>query len=462
MEPVSSGSSDFGLPRPSIPSKIESHPMRLLSSTFTSLRHRNFRLFFIGQLISFIGVWMQNVAQSWLVYDLTHSRLLLGLVYALGSSPILFLALYGGALADRVDKRKLLMATQFSAMIIAWSLGILVVLDKVQIWHIFLLATLLGLDAAIDTPTRQSFIFEMVGREDLTNAIALNSSIFNASRVIGPALAGMLIAGVGLASCFFLNGLTYVAILYALFSMRLQGRPKQPGPRTSTWHGLKEAVRYARSHQAILSLLLLVAILSIFALPYIVMMPVFAKDILRGGPKTLGVLMTATGVGALSGALNLASWGNRRGRSAMALAGALLFLLSLFCFTFSSNLYLSLFLLVLVGGFMITFLATSNTLLQIRVSDEIRGRIMGFFVMALLGMTPLGSLQIGLLAEHLGAPWAIRIGIMVSLIAWMILFRPIRRIEGSEIEEGDGNEQQRQTGEAAAGSEEAEGISGGR
>jgi len=403
--------------------------MRPLGSTFTSLRHRNFRLFFVGQLISFIGIWMQGVAQSWLVYDLTHSRLLLGLVSALGSLPILAFSLYGGTLADRFDKRKLLFFTQCSAMIVAWTLGILVAFDWVRIWHILLLATLLGLDSAIDTPTRQSFIVEMVGREDLTNAIALNSSIFNASRVIGPALAGILIAGVGLAPCFFLNGLTYFAILFALYSMRFEVQTK---PKFSTRHGVREAIHYARSHPAILSLLSLIAIISVFALQYIVMMPVFAKDILGGGPKTLGALLTATGVGALSGALNLASWGNRRGRASMALIGAFLFLISLLLFTFSANLYLSLLLLVLVGAFMITFLATSNTLLQTKVPDDLRGRIMGFFVMALLGMVPLGSLQIGLLAQYLGAPLAIRIGILICLIALWGLLRYLRQIEGEE------------------------------
>jgi MFS family permease len=397
-----------------------------LTSTFASLRHRNFRLFFVGQLVSFIGIWMQWVAQSWLVYELTHSRILLGLVSALASFPILVFSLYGGSLADRVDKRKLLLFTQCSAMIVAWTLGILVAFGWVRIWHIFVLATLLGLDAALDTPTRQSFIIEMVGREDLTNAIALNSTIFNASRVIGPALAGLLIAAVGIAPCFFLNGLTYFAIIFALYSMRLEVRTK---PQFSTRHGLSEAIHYARSRPAIRSLLILVAIVSVFALQYLVMMPVFAKDILGGGPKTLGGLMAATGVGALSGALNLASWGNRRGRESMLLWGAFLFLLALLFFTFSTNLYLSLFLLVLVGGFMITFLATANTLLQLRVADGLRGRIMGFFVMALLGMTPLGSLQIGFLAQYLGAPWAIRIGIFVCLLSLLGLLRNLRRIE---------------------------------
>jgi MFS family permease len=400
--------------------------MSPFTSTFASLRHRNFRLFFVGQLVSFIGIWMQAVAQSWLVYDLTHSRFLLGLVGALASFPILALSLYGGTLADRVDKRKLLLLTQFSAMAIAWSLGFLVASGWIRIWHIFVLATLLGLDAAIDTPTRQSFIIEMVGREDLTNAIALNSTIFNASRVIGPALAGFLIAGVGIAFCFFLNGLTYFAIIFALHSMRFEVRTK---PRFSTRHGLKEAIQYATSHPAILSLLALVAIISIFALQYLVMMPVFAKDILGGGPKTLGALMTATGVGALMGALNLASWGNRGGRELMLIVGAFLFLGALFLFTASTNLYLSLIALVLVGAFMITFLATANTLLQIKVEDGLRGRIMGLFVMALLGMTPIGSLQVGFLAQHLGAPSAIRIGICICLLSLLGLLRNLRHIE---------------------------------
>jgi len=403
--------------------------MRPLSSTFTSLRHPNFRLFFVGQFISFIGVWMQSVAQSWLVYELTHSRLLLGLVSALASLPILAFSLYGGTLADRIDKRKLLLSTQSSAMVMAWLLGILVAFDWIRIWHIFLLATLLGLDTAIDTPTRQSFIFEMVGKEDLTNAIALNSTIFNASRVIGPALAGLLISAVGLSSCFFLNGLTYVAILAALFSMRFEVRDRRPKSKSSVREGLSEVVRYASLHPPIRSLLLLLGIISIFALQYVVMMPVFAKDILGGGPKTLGALMTAIGVGALSGALNLASYGNRRGRTIILLLGAIFFLISLFLFTFSTSLYLSLFLLVLVGFFMITFLATANTLLQITVSNELRGRIMGFFVMALLGMVPLGSLQLGFLAQHLGAPWAIRAGIAICVLSWTALLPQLRRIE---------------------------------
>ncbi|MDH7499456.1 MAG: MFS transporter [candidate division NC10 bacterium] len=403
--------------------------MSPLSSTFTSLRHRNFRLFFFGQLVSFIGVWMQNVAQSWLVYELTHSRLLLGLVYTLGSLPILAFSLYGGTLADRADKRKLLLFTQSSAMVMAWLLGILIAFDWIRIWHIFVLATLLGLDTAIDTPTRQSFLFEMVGKEDLTNAIALNSTIFNASRIIGPAVAGLLISAVGLSSCFFLNGLTYLAILAALFSMRFEVERVRPSSKSSILHGLSEVLRYAGAHPPIRSLLLLLAIISIFALQYVVMMPVFAKDILGGGPRTLGALMTAIGVGALIGALNLATYGNRRGRTLLLLLGAILFLLSLFLFTLSTHLYLSLFLLVLVGFFMITFLATANTLLQITVSDELRGRIMGLFVMALLGMVPLGSLQLGFLAQHLGAPWAIRIGTALCMLSWLALLPQLRQIE---------------------------------
>lgn len=404
--------------------------MNPFSSTFSSLRHHNFRLFFLGQLTSFVGIWMQNVAQSWLVYEITHSRLLLGLVGALASLPILTLSLYGGTLADRFEKRKLLLCTQSIAMAIAWALGLLVAFGWVRIWHILVFATLLGLDTAIDTPTRQSFLFEMVGRADLTNAIALNSTIFNASRIIGPALAGILIAELGLASCFFLNGLTYIAIIAALCSMRLDPQPRR---RISARRGISEAIHYARSRPAILSLLALVAIVSVFGLQYIVMMPVFAKDILGGGPRTLGVLMAATGVGALMGALNLASWGNRRGRATRILGGALFFMVALFLFTLSANLYLSLLLLVLVGAFMITFLATTNTLLQIEVEDDLRGRIMGLFVMALLGMMPLGSLQIGFLAHYIGAPGAIRIGLVICLICWALLFRSIRQIEGEEV-----------------------------
>jgi MFS family permease len=308
-------------------------------------------------------------------------------------------------------------------------LGFLVATGWIRIWHIFVIATLVGLDTALDTPTRQSFIFEMVGKEDLTNAIALNSTIFNASRVVGPALAGILISGVGLAPCFFLNGLTYIAIISALLSMRFEVGAGQPRPKSSLRHGLNEVVTYARSRPAILSLLSLLAITSIFALQYVVMMPVFAKDILGGGAKTLGALMTATGVGALGGALNLASYGRRRGRTRLLLLGSLFFFISLFLFTLSRNLHLCLLLLVLVGFFMITFLATVNTLLQLSVSDALRGRIMGFFFMALLGMAPLGSLQLGFLAQHWGAPWALRAGIGICLLSWVALFRYLRRIE---------------------------------
>jgi MFS family permease len=403
--------------------------MRSLSSTFSSLRHRNFRLFFTGQLISFIGVWMHTVALSWLVYDLTRSRFLLGLVNALGSLPLLALSPYGGTLADRFDKRRLLLLTQSSAMLFAWVLGGLVALGSIRIWHIFLLATLVGIDSALDTPTRQSFIFEMVGKEDLTNAIALNSTIFNASRVIGPALAGIIISEIGLAPCFFVNGLTYLAIIYALLSMRFD-HPALPsrGP-SSLRRGLREAIHYARSHPAILALLTLVAISSIFALQFVIMMPVFARDILGGGPRTLGALMTATGLGAMGGALNLATYGNRGGRTTVLLGGSLFFYLSLLAFTLSTRLHLSLFLLVLVGLFMISFLATANTLLQLAVSNELRGRIMGFFVTALLGMAPLGSLQLGFLAQRWGAPAALRVGLAVCLLCWGLLFPRLRAIE---------------------------------
>jgi MFS family permease len=382
-----------------------------------ALTHRNFRFFLLGQGVSLIGTWMQSVAQGWLVLTLTNSPFFVGLASGLGSLGVLAFTLYAGVVADRRDKRRLVVLTQSLSMVLAFALAALVWTHVVTVWHVLALATMLGIVNAFDIPTRQAFMVELVGKEDLMSAIALNSSMFNAARIVGPAIAGALIGVVGVATCFALNGVSYVAVIAGLVAMRL---PRfEPRPATgSVWLGLREVVAFLRSDRRVETLVVLTAVLSVFGFPFLVMMPVFARDVLHVGAAGYGALTAAVGGGGMLGALVIAVNSHRivrRGRL-MAFGGTAFGLLVL-SFAWSRSFVLSLVLLALAGCAMIVNNALTNTMLQTSVPDHLRGRVMGFYSFVFVGLAPLGAFQAGALAERYGAPWAVGAGGLICALA---------------------------------------------
>jgi MFS family permease len=377
---------------------------------FRAMRYRNYRLFFGGQSISLIGTWMQRIAMSWLVYRLTHSAFLLGAVGFAGQIPTFLLAPFAGVLADRWNRHRTLVVTQTLAMLQAFVLAILVMTETVEVWHIVALAIILGTVNALDMPVRQSFIVQMIeGKEDLGNAIALNSSMVNAARLLGPSVAGMLIAAFGEGICFLVNALSYLAVIVALLAMKIAPVRTQPY-NGHVLEKLKEGFSYAFGFAPIRYIILLLALVSLMGMPYQVLMPVFAKDVLGGGAHTLGFLMGASGLGALVGTIFLAAKKGVRGFGVLIAIAAAIFGTGLVAFSLSHVGWLSM-LLVLVAGFgMMVQMASSNTVLQTVVDDDKRGRVMSFFTMAFMGMAPFGSLLAGGLASRIGAQNTLIIG----------------------------------------------------
>jgi len=391
-----------------------------LTDTFASFRHRNYRLFFSGHAISLVGSWMQSVAQSWLVLVLTDSAFLLGLAGALGTLPILLFSFWGGVLADHTDRRRMLLATNGAALLLALIMGILVVGKWVAVWQILILIFGLGSCMAFDIPGRQSFIMELVGKDDLPNAIALNSSLFNGTRVLGPAAAGLLIASVGIANCFFLNALSYLAPLIFLSLMRLP--PPENGPRPTTLKGVGELWRHLREQPALTCILVIMAVMSVFALSYAVLMPKIARDILGVGARGYGFLMAASGLGAFFGALALATLIRRCPPMVFFWSGTALLCLSLFLFSFTTSYPLALAALFFAGFGMTTQVSTGNSILQLNVPDRFRGRIMSVFSLAFIGTAPLGNLLFGTLASYWGSPLTVRLGAAVAAALCLALF----------------------------------------
>jgi MFS family permease len=398
-----------------------------------ALRHRNFQLFFSGQLISLIGTWMQNIAQSWLVYRLTGSALLLGSVGFAGQIPVFLFAPLGGIAADRFNRRTIVIGTQTASLLLAFILAALTLYNKVQVWQIFVLAALLGVVNAFDIPGRQSFLVDMVGKEDLMNAIALNSSMFNGARVIGPAIAGILVAKIGEGWCFFANGVSYVAVIVGLLMMRVSSPARAVG--ASPLEHMMEGFRFVNRTAPIRALLLLLGIVSLVGMPYVVLMPIFADQILHGGARALGILMGATGVGALLGALTLAFREGVKGLGrwvAWCCAG---FGLSLILFAVSHNFWVSVILLLPVGYTMMLQMACSNTLIQVMVPDDLRGRVMAVYSMMFMGMAPIGALLGGAIADRLGAPLTVGIGGLASVAGaiWFAMQLPKIRVEARQL-----------------------------
>ena len=404
------------------------------SVMFRALRYRNFQLFFAGQLISLVGTWMDNIAEAWLVYRLTGSSLLLGTVAFAGQIPVFLLAPIGGMVADRCDRRRVVIATQTASMILAGILAALTLSGRVKVWEVILLASLMGVVNAFDIPARQAFLVEMVGREDLMNAIALNSSMFNGARVIGPAIAGILVASIGEGWCFFANSVSYIAVIAGLLLMRIVPRAVEEEGDSALEH-IAEGFRFVRRTSPILALLLLLGVVSLVAMPYSVLMPIFAARILHGNARTLGTLMGATGIGALTGALVLASRTGLKGLSRWVAISCAGFGLALILFSFSRWYFLFVILLVPVGFAMMVQMASSNTLIQAMVPDRLRGRTMAVYSMMFMGMAPLGSLLSGALADRIGAPWTVAVGGLGAIIGAFIFARslPQLRVEARQL-----------------------------
>lgn len=415
-----------------VPEEVTGQLRRLVAGalpwrqTFAALRHRNFRLFFLGQLVSLIGTWMQNTAQSWLIYELTNSKLLLGVVAAVSSAPMLFLSIWGGSVADRHPKRVVMLWTQGAMMVLAFILAGLVWAGLVRPWHILVLAALGGVAMAFDMPARQAFMVEMTSREDLMNALSLNSSIVNGARVVGPAVAGLLMAQVGLEACFFLNGLSFVAVMAGLLMMRLP--PFVPPARPeSNWQHALEGFTYVARHRRVRTLLLLFGIVGVFGWSYSVLLPAFASDILHVGSREYGVLLSANGIGALFGALTVAAYGDRIHRRLLVFGGLAMFSLMLLLLGLTRSYYLALVFMALAGWGMLLYFSTTNTLIQLSVEDHMRGRVMGIWAVVFGGMLPVGGLEAGALSHWLGVPWTVASGAVVCGIAALLTWLYVRR-----------------------------------
>jgi len=384
-------------------------PRSRVAMAVRALRHRNFQLFFAGQLISLIGTWMQTVAQSWLVYRITGSTLLLGTVGFASQFPVFLVAPLGGVVADRANRQRVVIGTQVASMVLAFVLAALTLTNRIQVWEIMVLAAGLGIVNAFDIPARQAFLMDMVGREDLMNAIALNSSMFNGARVIGPAIAGVVVAWVGEGWCFFGNAVSYIAVIAGLLMMKIT-HPVKLAAEGSPLEHILEGFRFAANATPIRAILLLLGLVSLVGMPYSVLMPVFAKEILHGGARELGWLMGATGIGALFGALTLAARAGLKGLGRVIALCAGGFGVSLIAFAASKVFWLSLILLLPVGFTMMVQMASTNTLLQSMVPDRMRGRVVALYTMMFMGVAPFGAFFAGAIAHHLGAPWTVAIG----------------------------------------------------
>ena len=404
------------------------------SLDFPALRHRNFQLFFSGQLISLIGTWMQTVAESWLVYRLTHSALLLGAVGFASQFPVFLVAPLGVIVADRYNRHRVVIATQVASMVFDSALAVLTLANVVTVRQIFVLAILMGIVNAFDIPARQSFLVDMVGRGNLMNAIALNSSMFNGARIVGPAIAGILVAKIGEGWCFAVNGVSYLAVIAGLLMMRVE-RPMALAKEGSPLTHIVEGFNFVRQTAPIRAILMLLGLVSLVAMPYVVLMPVFADKVLHGGARGLGILMGATGVGALFGALTLATRKGVRGLGRWVAFSCAGFGLSLLAFSFSRHFWLSAAILLPVGFCMMLQMSSSNTLIQAMVPDHLRGRVMALYSMMFMGMAPFGALFGGAIADRLGAPLTITLGSVACMggAAWFGVRLPKVRVEARRL-----------------------------
>lgn len=391
-----------------------------------ALRHRNFRLFLAGQFISLVGTWMQTVALGWLVYRLSHSPLLLGLAGFLGQIPSLFFSPLAGVWADRWNRHHMVIATQVLAMLQALALAALVLSGRATIAEVLGLTLLLGFVNAMDVPSRQSFVFEMVqGADDLPSAIALNSSVFNLARLIGPSIAGILISVVGEGTVFLLNAVSYIAVIAALLAIRLPRHDHRALEPVRVWPHLVEGVHYAAGFAPIRSVLVLVSIVSLVGAPYTVLMPIFATDVLHGGAHTLGFLVGSIGVGALAGAAFLATRRSVRGLGTVIVRAVAAFALGLMALALARWQWMAVGALIVTGFGLMVHMASSNTILQTLVDHDKRGRVMSLYAVAFMGTMPIGSLLAGALAARIGARWTVASGGALCMVGAALFARAL-------------------------------------
>jgi MFS family permease len=405
-------------------------PLRSLAlapaSGLGAFRHRDFRLFWGGQLVSLIGTWMQSVGQSWLVLELTGSAFQLGLVNALQFTPILLLSPVGGALSDRLGKRRILLVTQAAMMAQALALAALVRSGHVRYWHVAVLAAVYGLGRAVDIPARQAFFTDLVGKPDLANAVALNSLVVNSARIVGPAVAGLLIARFDVAAAFFLNGASFVAVLAALAAIRTEGRP-EPAGRLGIGQSLVGAVSYAAGTPAVAFTLVLLAVVSLLVINSNVVVPLIARDVLHEDAQGFGLLMSSLGAGAIAGALGVALLRSERPRLPFLAGSAAVLCVGVTMLATVGHFAVAVAVLAVLGCFQVLFTTGCNTMLQLITPDALRGRVMGLYALTWAGMTPFGSLLIGTMAEHLGVRSACAIGGATGLLAVGALVLVARR-----------------------------------
>ncbi len=412
----------------SLPSTIAGQETGGWSQTFRALRHRNFQLFAAGQTVSLIGTFMQTVAQSWLVYRLTRSEWLLGAAWFCTQIPVFVLAPIGGLAADRYSRHRIVVATQTVAMIQALSLAALTLTGRVQVWHILAFAVMLGVVNAFDMPGRQSLLIQMTGKEDLLSAISLNSAIFNAARVIGPAIAGFVVALAGEGLCFLFNGISFIAVIAALLAMKLP--PYAPRAVTSPWRDIADGFRYAHQTPFVRTVLSMVAAITISGMPALVLMPFFAEDIFHRGSRGLGFLLGAMGAGAVIGTLWLGRRGKTSGLMTVMFTGAATLGLAFLTISASTSFYLALAAMLVVGFSIMRQNASANTLIQTFIPDHYRGRIMALYSMTVVGIGPFGSLAAGALANRIGVRWTVAAGGALALAAAAIFRIRIRSLQG--------------------------------
>jgi MFS family permease len=417
--PAEDSASDDGNPAPEpVPPSMKEKVL----SAFPAFRSRNFRLYFIGQIVSMIGTWLQMVAQGWLVLEMTGSAFWVGVTAAASSLPTLFLSLFGGVIVDRYNRKTILLWTQSASMMLALVLGAVTLSGTVTLAVIMVMAFLLGCVAAVATPAIQAFLSEMVERSELHSAVALNAAIFNASRVIGPAIAGLMIAWIGTGGAFMVNGLSYLAVIAALLAIRTAPPLTKPEAHQPPLQSIREGIVYTWEHPVIRTIVLFVSVVSIFGWSFMSMLPVVAKQTFGMGSDGMGYLFSAFGLGSLSGTVLVSMSSGKIRSSMMVIGGILTFSIALGAFTFATDERIAMGFLFIAGIGMLSAFATMTATVQRLVEDRYRGRVMSIYLMVLMGFMPLGNLQVGFLSEHFGTALAIRIGSVVVLLATLFLF----------------------------------------
>ena len=391
-----------------------------MAKMFSAFKHRNYRLFWSGNLISLTGSWMQTMALSWLIYRITHSAFLLGFIGFANAIPLLFLSPFAGVIVDRISKKKILYFTQISLMLSAIALALLTYYGNIQPWHIFVFTIINGTIGAIDAPARLSFVVELVGKEDLMNAIAMNSMAFNTARILGPAVAGFLVAIIHESGCFFINGISFVTVLISLTLMKFPPFIEKV-TKDSYMTGMMDGIHYIKQKRVLLGLLVLVTVPSLLSLSYATLMPIFAKEIFKREADGMGILLSCVGIGAVMGALVVARVSHSKVRGKILISGAIGSSLSIIAFGLSRNFYLSCFILILVGISNVMYLATTNTLIQSNSQDEYRGRVISFYTLIFQGMMPIGSLLLGTMASWFTASTTIVITASITLFYVLLM-----------------------------------------